>query len=147
MTHLYLACADTLRQETDQSVIDTLVRKGWAQVPDPEVPGSTWNGTSWDAPAPEPTIPRWVQFGVALGQAPAVNEFVATLAQAAPVLHLMIGVGLGQAAQGDPKTFLGAWTQCRTVGLVPPELLDDVTALAEAHALPAEFIDALSVEP
>jgi hypothetical protein len=98
-------------------------------------------------PEPAPVVPRWVQFGVALGTAPAVNVFVATLAQAAPVLHLMIGVGLGQAAQGDPQTFLGGWAQCRTAGLVSAELLAGVVVMAAAYDLPSEFIAALSADP
>lgn len=145
--YLYLSTASILREETDDNVIATLLRKGWKQVPDPEVPGSTWNGTAWEAPPPEPVIPQWVQFGIALGLSPEVNAFVATLAQAAPVLHLMIGVGLGQAAQGDPKTFLGGWAQCRAAKLISAELLDGVVTMASAYDLPAEFIAALSAEP
>jgi hypothetical protein len=91
-------------------------------------------------------VPQWVQFGVGLGVSPTVNAFVASLAQAAPVLHLMIGVGLGQAAQGDPNTFLTGWAQCRTAGLVPPELLADVVALANDYGLPAEFVAQLGAE-
>jgi hypothetical protein len=106
-----------------------------------------WESYTLPDPDPEPTVPRWVQFGVALGSTPAVNVFVATLAQAAPVLHLMIGVGLGQASQGDPQTFLGGWAQCRTAGLVSAELLAGVVAMAAAYDLPGEFIAALSTDP
>jgi hypothetical protein len=141
---LYFAAANVFRRETDTSVIATLLRKGWVQIPDPEVPGSTWNGIDWDAPPSEQVIPQWVQFGVALGSTAAVNVFVATLAQSAPVLHLMIGVGLGQASQGDPQTFLGGWSQCRALGLVSAELLAGVTAMAADYDLPADFIAALS---
>jgi hypothetical protein len=60
--HLYLTTANLLRQETDDEVIATLLRKGWAQIPDPEVPGSTWNGSEWEPPAPEPVRPNYQTF-------------------------------------------------------------------------------------
>lgn len=96
---------------------------------------------------PSVPVPRWVEFGVALGTSPEVNQFVATLAQVAPVLHLMIGVGLGQAAKGDPKTFIGAWTQCRGAGLVSADLLAAVVELAGGFSLPADFVAALAAMP
>lgn len=92
-------------------------------------------------------VPRWVQFGVTLGSSPEVNQFVATVREVAPVLHLMIGVGLGQAAQGDAKTFLAAWGQAMAAGLIPAELLAGVVAMASGFDLPAEFIAALQSPP
>jgi len=93
---------------------------------------------------PLPPQPRWVEFGAALGQDQAVNQFVGTIAQAAPVLHLMVGVGLGQAAQGDAKTFLAAWGLGLAAGLVTAELAAHVSALATTYDLPAEFVAALA---
>lgn len=122
--------------------LDDALIAAWQAYNNPKA--ALWEAYTPPEPEPPPPVPRWVQFGVALGSASAVNVFVATLAQAAPVLHLMIGVGLGQAAQGDPKTFLGGWAQCRAAGLVSTELLDGVVAMAGAYDLPAEFITALT---
>ena len=65
---------------------------------------------------------------------------VATAATAAPVLHLMLSVGLGQAAQGDPQTFSVAWANARAVGLVSPELAAHVATVGAGFDLPAEFL-------
>ncbi len=92
---------------------------------------------------PTPPQPRWVDFGTALGTDALVNQFIASLAQAAPVLHLMVGVGMGQAAQGDSQTFLAAWAMGTTQGLITPDLAAHVAELAEQHDLPDEFVEAL----
>lgn len=93
-------------------------------------------------PPPQPA-PQWVQFAGALGADLTVNQFVASLAQTAPVLHLMIGVGMGQAAGGDFSTFLAAWTMGASLGLVTPELTAHVTGIAQTFNLPPEFIAGL----
>jgi hypothetical protein len=143
--YLYLASAVSLRKETDEITIQTLIRKGWTQIPDPEVPGSEWNGVEWGAPAPEPSTPRWVEFGLALGANAGVNQWYhALFTPQTSILHGMIAVGLGQAAKGDPQTFLGGWTQCRALGLVSADLLAGVVAMAAEYDLPEEFISALS---
>jgi hypothetical protein len=82
---------------------------------------------------PPPPQPRWVQFGTALGADPQVNQFIGSLAQAAPVLHLMIGVGMGQAA----------WATGTEQDLITPELAGHVATLAEHFDLPAGFVAAL----
>jgi len=87
---------------------------------------------------------RWVEFGTALVADPGVNQMIGTAAATAPVLHLMLGVGLGQAAQGDPKTFLAAWTAAMGAGLASPDLAAHVAALATTYDLPAEFVAALN---
>jgi hypothetical protein len=92
---------------------------------------------------PPPPQPRWVEFGTALGSDAQVNQFIASLAQAAPVLHLMVGVGMGQAAQGDSQTFLAAWAMGTAQELITPELAAHVAELAEQHNLPTEFALAL----
>jgi hypothetical protein len=142
--YLYFPAAKLLRYEEANQIITTLKRKGWQEVPDPTVPGSTWDGTKWVAPAPEPEPPRWVQFGVALGNSPQINQFIAGVAEAAPVLHLMLGVGLGQAAQGDPKTFLAAWAQAKQAGAVSSQLASFVANMAESFGLPDDFVAALT---
>ena len=125
--------------------IDAALIFAWQAAGNPKA--EMWEAYTPPDPEPESAAPRWVQFGVALGTAPVVNVFVATLAQAAPVLHLMIGVGLGQASQGDPQTFLGGWAQCRAAGLVSAELLAGVVVMAGAYDLPSDFIAALSADP
>jgi hypothetical protein len=111
--------------------LDALVlRRGWELV---------------ELPPPPPVVPapRWVQFAEQLAADAAVNGLVATCAATAPVLHLMLGVGLGQAAQGGPATFLAAWGQAVATGLVAPELAAQVAALAGGFDLPAEFVEGL----
>lgn len=106
------------------------------------------NGQWYLIPDPEPeqeTIPQWVQFGAALAVNSGVNTMVATAAVSAPVLHLMLGVGLGQAAQGDPKTFMAAWSNARAVGLVSQELADEMVTIGSNYDLPQEFLDQLNV--
>jgi len=88
-------------------------------------------------------VPRWLQFGQALAVDSAVNGLVAYAATNAPVLHLMLGVGLGQAAQGDPTTFLAAWANAVSVGMVPSELVSQMQTLATGFDLPAEFVAGL----
>lgn len=118
--------------------------------PDPE---GVWHQRWKVIPMTEPEIaaraasqrpaPQWVQFAAALATDPAVNAMIATLATSAPVLHLMLGVGLGQAAQGDPQTFLTAWA-----GILPSvdeELVEQVIELAETYYLPTSFVEQLSV--
>jgi hypothetical protein len=90
-----------------------------------------------------PPEPQWVAFGAALAADPGVNGLVATAAATAPVLHLMLGVGLGQAAQGDPQTFGAAWSAARAAGLVSPELIANMQATAAGFNLPPEFIAGL----
>jgi hypothetical protein len=117
-------------QLTATEAIDTdacTVTRGWTITPLP----------------PSPPQPRWVEFGTALGADPTVNQFVASLAQSAPVLHLMVGVGMGQAAQGDSQTFLAAWAMGLSQGLISTELAEHVAAIAAEHDLPAAFIAAL----
>lgn len=94
-----------------------------------------------------PVVPRWVQFGAALAADPSVNAMVGAAITTAPVLHLMLGVGLGQAAQGDPQTFATAWSNARAAGLVSPELAAHVADLAAQFNLPAEFIAELTSTP
>lgn len=92
-----------------------------------------------EPPAPPP-VPQWVAFGAALAADPDVNAMVATAATAAPVLHLMLGVGLGQAAQGDAQTFSAAWANARSAGLVSAELAAHVADLGAGFDLPAAFL-------
>lgn len=94
-------------------------------------------------PFPQPQ-PQWVQFGAALAADVDVNAMVSAAASTAPVLHLMLGVGLGQAAQGDPQTFSVAWSNARTAGLVTPDLAAHVAAVGASHNLPAEFLDSIN---
>ena len=100
------------------------------------------------APAPEPgpplpDPPQWVQFGAALAADTQVNSMVAVAATTAPVLHLMLGVGLGQAAQGDPQTFSTAWSTALGIGLVTPELATHVSGIGTTFNLPDSFIQEL----
>lgn len=97
-----------------------------------------------EAPPPPDPVPQWVQFGELLAADSAVNAMVGTAAAAAPVLHLMLGVGLGQATQGDSKTFLAAWSIALASGLASPTLAAHVVDLGAGCNLPADFLDQIN---
>lgn len=90
------------------------------------------------------TAGKWLEFGAALAADPSVNQFVAAIAATAPVLHLMIGVGLGQAAQGDVRTFLEAWKLGLATERIPADLQQHLIDMASSYDLPQRFIDGLS---
>jgi hypothetical protein len=52
-------------------------------------------------------------------------------------------VGLGKAADGDSRVFLGAWQNAKALGLVPAELIEGIQMLATQYDLPAEFVGGL----
>jgi hypothetical protein len=95
----------------------------------------------------DPNPPQWIAFGAALGGDQQVNEFYGGLIQQAPVLYMMVGGGLLQAAQGDPRTFLTAWALGLQSGLVTPALAAHVAELAAPFDLPADFVAALTAPP
>lgn len=85
--------------------------------------------------------PQWIAFNDAL---PA--EVNAILAQAQTIdhrLYLGFGVGLGKAADGDARVFLGVWQKASAAGLIPPEMTAQIQAMATAHDLPVEFVEGL----
>jgi hypothetical protein len=108
-------------------IINGFLRKGWQVV---------------DLPPPIPE-PQWVEFGGAVAAMAAVNQFLGTVFQISPGLYGSLTVGLGKAADGDSRIFLTAWGTAKTLGLVPTELTPPIQALAVAHHLPTEFVDAL----
>jgi hypothetical protein len=114
-----------------------------APVDDLEAGTRTYGWIVEKLPDPDPE-PQWVAFGTALVPDPAVNALVAAAATNAPVLHGMLIVGLGQAAQGDSQTFGAAWTAARGAGLVSAELIEHMQQTAGAFNLPEEFIAGLA---
>ena len=115
---------------------------------DPSVETLDWiNGAYVVSPLPPASKQaRWIEFGEALGTDLIVNQFVSSLSQEAPVLHLMIGLGLGKAAEGDSVIFLTAWVMGIDLGLIPPELATHVANLGTEYDLPEHFILALTGE-
>lgn len=86
--------------------------------------------------------PQWIAFNDAL---PA--DVNALLAQAQALDHRLYGgllVGLGKAADGDSRVFLGTWSKARAAGLIPPEMIGQIQTLAVAHDLPSEFVAGLA---
>lgn len=86
---------------------------------------------------------RWVQFAGALAADVDVRDLLWAVEAANPVLRSMLGVGLGQAAKGDPATFLAAWGQVVASGLVPSGLPGQMAGLAAVFELPADFVEGL----
>jgi hypothetical protein len=85
--------------------------------------------------------PRWIEFWAALPD--EVDELLEAAGAVKRRLEHGLSVGLGQAAQGDSRVFIGAWQQAKSLGLIPPELVAGVQELAVAFDLPAEFIGGL----
>lgn len=86
--------------------------------------------------------PRWIEFNDALPV--EVDQLLAAAQAISPRLALALGVGLGKAADGDSRVFLGAWQTCRGNGLISPELVAGLQALATQFDLPAEFVTGLA---
>ena len=86
--------------------------------------------------------PQWIAFNDAL---PAdVDSLLAAAQAASPRLALALGVGMGKAADGDSRVFLGAWQTARGLGLIPAALVEALQALAVEHDLPDEFVAGLA---
>ena len=85
--------------------------------------------------------PRWIEFWAALPD--EVDELLNTAGAVRKRLEHGLSVGLGQAAQGDSRVFIGAWQQAKALGLIPPELVAGVQALAVEYDLPAHFVQGL----
>jgi hypothetical protein len=86
--------------------------------------------------------PRWIEFSDALPV--EVDQLLAAAQTVSPRLALALGVGLGKAADGDSRVFLGAWQTCRGIGLIAPELVTGLQMLATQYDLPAEFVVGLA---
>jgi hypothetical protein len=82
-----------------------------------------------------------VEFAEALTSNPAVAE----LYEYAPrvLAHSLTGGLLQAVNQQDSRTFAAAWNKARAALLVPPPLEQAILALAVAHDLPQEFVEAL----
>lgn len=55
-TYLVLNCQ--LRTETDEQVVENLLRKGWQLAPVKPDPNATWENCQW-VPPPPPPPPQW----------------------------------------------------------------------------------------
>ena len=105
-------------------------------------------------PAPPPA-PRWLDFLAAVEAAPgvgsAIGEGLSRMVQPSPdpahnpFAAFKLGVGLGQAAEsGNPQVFLAGWAQASAAGIVTPDIIQAVQALAIAHDLPEAFVSGLT---
>jgi hypothetical protein len=93
---------------------------------------------------PVPPAPDWRTFKRTLLANPAVNALLGGSLSQAPAAGLSLPATLLAAADGDDvDDFRGAWVALRRQGLVSPELLQQVRALAMALHLPEGFIAAL----
>jgi hypothetical protein len=95
-------------------------------------------------PIPEPTPePQWLAFGAIVTADPAINQLLGTALTMAPAVAMSLSVGLGKAADGDSRVFLQAWGAAQSLGLVSAELAKSMAAMAAAHDLPVDFVEAL----
>jgi hypothetical protein len=87
--------------------------------------------------------PSWVDFGAAVQISPAINQLIAAALQQLPGLGLGLAVGLGKVEDGRPANFLKSWGIAKQLNLITPQLVTEVTALAQQFDLPADFVAAL----
>jgi hypothetical protein len=96
-----------------------------------------------ELPTPVPQ-PDWGSFKRSLLAHPEINLLLGGGIAAAPAAALSLPATLLNAAGGDDVTdFRSAWLSLRRLGLVSPELLQEVRALAISSNLPEAFVEAL----
>jgi hypothetical protein len=113
--------------------------------PEIDVPAGTVT-RGW-AVEPIERQPQWQAFRATLRAMPEIQEVLRQLNELDRVAFLGLGVGLGQAAQGELATFNGVWSELLAVGAVPAALAESVATLAIAHHLPTDFVQALNPAP
>jgi hypothetical protein len=86
--------------------------------------------------------PRWIEFAAALPQ--EVRDLLRAAWDLDPLLKDSLSIGLGKAADGDPRVFLSAWQTARGIGLISPELVTGLQGLAVQYDLPADFVVGLA---
>ena len=87
--------------------------------------------------------PRWQEFRSALRAIPEIKSLLQMLSEQDQLAFLGLGVGLGQAAQGDISTFMSVWAELLDAGVVPSDLATAVQALAAEFDLPVAFVKGL----
>jgi hypothetical protein len=100
----------------------------------------------WSVEPLPPVAPQaeWRTFKRALLAHPAINALLGGSLATAPAAGLSLPATLLAAAGGgDVDDFRGAWVALRRQGLVSPELLQEVRALALMLHLPEAFVAAL----
>jgi hypothetical protein len=88
--------------------------------------------------------PRWLEFWEALP--PEVDGLLTAAGQVKRRLEHGLASGLSRAASGDSRVFLSAWHDASSLGLIPPELITGIQALAVQYDLPADFVAGLAAE-
>jgi hypothetical protein len=102
-----------------------------------------WGWALEDVP-PAPPEPDWGTFKRALLEHPAINAVLAGgVTPAAAAAMSLPATLLATAGGDDPGDFRAAWLSLRRRGLISPELLQEVRALAIGLHLPEEFVAAL----
>lgn len=96
---------------------------------------------------PLPPVPDWLSFNDAVNQLLEVRQLLIALKDMDMAAAMALAVGLGQAAQGDPKTFLHVWAGVRAAGLVSPETAAEVEVIGRAHHLPEPFLATIIAPP
>jgi hypothetical protein len=96
-----------------------------------------------ELPTPAPAA-DWRTFKRVLLGHPEINSLLNGGIAAAPAAALSLPATLLNAAGGgDVTDFRSAWLSLRRLGLVSPELLQEVRALAISSNLPEDFVEAL----
>jgi hypothetical protein len=90
-----------------------------------------------------PPEPEWLAFSDELGMMPQIVNLLRIVFQVNPAFFSQLTIGLSDAAKGDSRLFLGAWSQAIQNQLVNQELIDIVANLAIKYHLPTSFVDGL----
>jgi hypothetical protein len=90
-----------------------------------------------------PPEPEWLAFSGELGMMPQIVNLLRIVFQVNPAFFSQLTIGLSDAAKGDSRLFLGAWSQAIQNQLVNQELIDIVANLAIKYHLPTSFVDGL----
>ena len=90
-----------------------------------------------------PPDPEWLAFSGELGVMPSIVNLLRIVFQVNPAFFSQLTIGLSDAAKGDFRLFLAAWSQAITAGLVDQELVSLVTTLAIKYHLPTAFVKGL----
>lgn len=123
--------------------LDAALMAAWQAAGNPKA--ALWEAYTPPEPDPEPAVARWLEFGaVVMGLAEVKVLLNQAIAIGETPLVMGLAVGLGKAADGESRVFIGAWRQAVAGNLVPVELITQVQALAVSFDLPAEFIAGLA---
>lgn len=156
---LHLVSTGIFREEDDEVIIATLLRKGWVQIADPPSPDATWTGSQWEIPPPEPPQPDYQGFYDALIASPVYQSISMKAALFQPLLaastEFIAAFGDAKAGRPNPDAIrmtvwkLFYWLQPSTEEVATLQQMMSDNHLAELYPLqiPAQVLAAFESQP